>query len=236
LPIDKDELAALPALDRLRAIDAAHGAGALLLTSLQKPACVLMHMAHRLGAKVTIGFVDTGLHFPETLELVRAYEERFGLTVERYVPELSPADQETRFGLKLYNYVDGQPLCCEMRKEEPFLAAARGKTATLNGLMRVEGGARGGLGPVGFDPRLGVPTYHPLFDWTFEDVDAYTAEHDLPVHALYAQDYLSIGCAPCTTPVLPGEDRRAGRWRHLRTVDGQKPVYCNINYSDGGGI
>jgi 3'-phosphoadenosine 5'-phosphosulfate sulfotransferase (PAPS reductase)/FAD synthetase len=58
-------------------------------------------------------------------------------------------------------------------------------------------------------------TFHPLFDWTHEQVDAYTEEHGLPVHPLYAENYLSIGCATCTTPVRPGEDRRAGRWRHL---------------------
>ena len=236
MSIEKETFAAKGALARIRAIDEAFGADALLLSSMQKSACVLMHMIHVAQAKITVGFVDTGLHFPETLALRDDYARRFGLAIETYAPELSPAEQETHYGLPLYNYVDGQPLCCEMRKEEPFLVASRGKRATLNGLMRVEGGARGTLSPIGFDPRINAPTFHPLFDWTFEDIDAYTAEHELPVHALYEKGYLSIGCGPCTTPVLPGEDRRAGRWRHLRTEGGAKPQYCNINYSDGGGI
>ena len=230
------DLEALDAAGRIAAIDAAHGADALLLTSMQKPSCVLLHMIGAQKAKISVAFVDTGFHFPETLLLRDQYASLVGIHIETYHPELTPPEQEERYGLPLYQYVDGQPLCCEMRKEEPFLRAAKGKRATLNGLMRVEGGPRGGLGAKGHDGRLGVPTYHPLFDWSFEDVDAYMEKHGLPVHPLYEKDYLSIGCSPCTTPVLPGEDRRAGRWRHLRDAEGRKPLYCGINYSDGGGI
>lgn len=220
---------------RLRAIDATYGADAMLLASFQKPACVLIHLIAELGLQTTVAFVDTGFHFPETLALRDEYITRYGVPIATYSPELTPKEQEERYGLVLYDYVDGQPLCCEMRKEEPFLRAAKGKRATMNGLMAAEGGARGTLGPVGHDRRLGVPTFHPLFDWTFEAIDEYMATHGLPVHPLYAKDYLSIGCAPCTTPVLPGEDRRAGRWRHLR-AEGKRVLYCGINYSDGGGI
>lgn len=235
MSLSAEDLAALDAPGRLRAIDAAFGADAMLLTSMQKPACVLLHLVAELGLGISVAFVDTGLHFPETLALRDEYMARYGVRITTYSPELTPAEQEERYSLKLYDYVDGQPLCCEMRKEEPFLRAAQGKRATLNGLMAVEGGSRGQLGPMGFDKRLGIPTYHPLFDWSFEAVDLYMAEHGLPVHPLYGQGYLSIGCAPCTTPVLPGEDRRAGRWRHLRG-EGKRVLYCGINYSDGGGI
>lgn len=239
LPIDKDRFVAMEAIERVRAIDAAYGERALQLASMQKTSCTLMHMIHRVKAKTVILFVDTQFHFPQTLALRDEYAKKYDLRIVTVVPELTPEQQERHFGRQLYNFVDGQPMCCEMRKEKPFLKAARGMgiRATMAGLLRDEGGGRRDIEPIGHDPRLDAVTYHPLFDWTHEQVDAYIAEHDLPVHPLYAENYLSIGCAPCTTPVLPGEDRRAGRWRHLRGDDGRKPEYCNINFSDlGGGI
>ncbi len=236
--ISTDEFAALDALERVRAMDQIYGSKLLLLASMQKPAGVLMHMIHRIQAKTFILFVDTQFHFPETLALRDRFMEKYGLKITTVYPEMTPQQQREKFGVELYNFIDGQPQCCNMRKEEPFLHAAKreGIRATMSGLMRVEGSARAKLEPIGSDPRLGIPTYYPLFDWTFEQLDDYSREHDVPIHPLYAKGYLSIGCLPCTTPVLPGEDRRAGRWRHLRTADGKQPQYCNINYGDGAGI
>ncbi len=227
---------ALETLERVRAIDAAFGDKALLLASMQKPSGVLMHMIHRLSARTLILFVDTQFHFPETLALRDEFAERYGLRIKTVYPEINPDQQRRKYGVDLYNYVDGQPECCELRKERPFVKAALqyGIQATIAGLLRAEGGSRGRVPPIGHDPRLNAAVFHPLFDWTFEMIDAYTEEHGLPVHPLYAQGYLSLGCSPCTTPVAPGEDRRAGRWRHLRAEDGRKPEYCNINFSDLG--
>lgn len=235
-PPDAAEFASMDALARVAAVDRAFGADALLLASMQKTSGILMHMIHRVGGRIRVIFVDTQYHFPETLALRDEFIRRYGISIETVLPDLTPDEQREKYGCELYEFVDGQPTCCNLRKEVPFLKHAAGFRASLSGLMRGEGGKRGELKPVGFDRRLSIPTFHPIFDWSFEDVDAYTKEHDLPVHPLYEKNYLSIGCAPCTTPVLPGEDRRAGRWRHLRTADGNQPIYCNINYSDGGGI
>ncbi|MSS72597.1 MAG: hypothetical protein EXS64_14050 [Candidatus Latescibacteria bacterium] len=81
-----------------------------------------------------------------------------------------------------------------------------------------------------------VYTLHPIFDWTDEQVDRYLKENDVPTHPLHERNYPSIGCECCTTPVAPGEDPRAGRWRHLREPGDDGPKYCNINFSDGSGI
>ncbi len=237
--INKDEFVAMEPLERIRAIDHAYGDKALQLASMQKTSCMIMHMIHRLKARTFILFVDTQYHFQETLDLRDDYIAKFGLDIVSVTPELTPELQERHYGRELYRYVDGQPICCEERKEKPFLKVAREKDiqATIAGLLRDEGGSRGKIEPIGFDPRVGAVTFHPLFDLTHEQVDAYTEEHQLPVHALYAKNFLSIGCATCTTAVKPGEDRRAGRWRHLRAEDGSQPEYCNINFSDlGGGI
>lgn len=237
--ISTEEFIELDALERIRAIDAAYGDKALQLASMQNTSCAIMHMLHRVEAKTVILFVDTQFHFPETLELRDLYIEKYGLNITTVTPFFTPEEQNRHYGRDLYQYVDGQPECCELRKEKPFLKAARkrGIEATIAGLMRQEGGARSSTQPVSNDPRLGCAVYHPLFDWTYDQLEAYVKEHELPVHKLYAQNFLSIGCQPCTTPVKPGEDRRAGRWRHLQSTNGNKPEFCNINFSDlGGGI
>jgi phosphoadenosine phosphosulfate reductase len=154
-------------------------------------------------------------------------------------PTSTIEEQEQLHGAKLFATIDGQPECCRMRKEAPLLAHLETKRspALVNGLRRAEGGKRRNIRPFGADRRTGGCQLSPLFDWTSDDVAAYIAEHDLLVHPLHAKGYPSIGCYPCTTPVEPGEEERAGRWRHLRVLNGDAaPQYCNINFSDGGGI
>lgn len=234
--ITPEQFTAMDALERIKAVDAEYGEQALLLSSMQKTSSVLMHLIHRAKAKTVILFVDTQFLFPETLAVRDAFIEKFGLNITTAYPELSPDEQERHFGMKLYNFVDGQPECCNMRKEKPFLKVARelGIQAVMNGLNREEGGARKKIPPIGRDPRLNCPVYSPIFDWTEEMVDAYNTEHGVPVNALHFRSYPSIGCMTCTTPVEPGEDKRAGRWRHLRKEDGTQPQYCKINFSDLG--
>lgn len=211
----------------------------LLMASMQNTSLVLMHMFHRLGLRNEVLFIDTGYHFVETLQLRDEVMRRFGLNVVTLYPELTPEQQETRYGRKLFNFVDGQPECCYLRKEAPLLRhlATKTRPVTAGGLRRKEGGKRAAIGILGPDPRTSGYAFSPLFDWTSEDVEKYVQQHGLPVHPLYAQGYPSIGCSPCTTPVAPGEDPRAGRWRHLRQAGfSEEPKYCGVNFSDGGGI
>lgn len=212
-----------------------------LQSSMQKTAGVLMHMISRIAPEMEIVFVDTGVHFPETLELRDEFIRRYGLNIRSYTPEKSFEEQFGEYGKHLYLY-DSEPgyaRCCELRKEIPFLQAVRGHfDALIGGLMRGEGGARRQIQPLSEDPRIPGYKIYPLAYWSDEQVEAYTREHDLPVHPLYAKGYKSIGCWPCTTPVLPGEDARAGRWRHIRennpALAGSK-LYCGINFTDKKG-
>jgi phosphoadenylyl-sulfate reductase (thioredoxin) len=168
-------------------------------------------------------------------EIVR----RYLLNIVTLYPELTIEDQETQYGNKLFTSVEGQPECCRLRKEAPLLChlATKNCPVTVNGLRRSEGGKRADILAVGPDPRSGGYSLSPLFDWTTDDVESYIAKHELPVHPLYGKNYASIGCYPCTTPIQPGEDARAGRWRHLRAVDAEEaPKYCRVNFSDGSGI
>jgi len=232
-------LGPLPAEERVGWVARRFGDDLVLLASMQRTSVVLMHMFFTLGLPSEVLFLDTGYHFADTLRMRDEYQRRFRLNLVTLYPELTIEEQETRHGKKLWTCADGQPECCRLRKEAPLLAHLRGRSTPVvaNGLRREEGGRRAWLPALSPDPRTGGLQFSPLFDWTEEQVRAYIEAHALPVHPLHAQGYPSIGCYPCTTPVAPGEDPRAGRWRHLRPAPSDDgPQYCNVNFTDGAGI
>jgi phosphoadenosine phosphosulfate reductase len=232
-------LRSLRAEDRILWAVERFGDGVVLLSSMQKTGVLLMHMFHRLGLSNEVLFIDTGYHFFETLRMRDETMRAWRLNVVTLYPEISTEEQESRFGKKLFTCNDGQPECCRMRKEAPLLShlATKQRPVLVNGLRREEGGRRGNIAPLGPDPRTGGYQLSPIFDWSASDIESYMAVHSLPVHPLYAQCYASIGCYPCTTPIRPGEDARAGRWRHLRSApEVEAPQYCGVNFSDGSGI
>ncbi len=231
----------LPNLDaagRLRWAAETVGEDLVLLSSMQKTASVLMHLFFDLGLSNEVLFVDTGYHFVETLRLRDDVMRKFRLNVVTLYPSLTTEDQEARYRKKLFSCTDGQPECCHLRKEVPLLdyLSKRARPVVAGGMRRVDGGERTGVAPLSPDPRTGGLAFSPLFDWSDQQVEAYLVANDVPVHPLHGQSYPSIGCYPCTTPVRPGEPRRAGRWRHLREEETEGPAFCGINFTDGGGI
>lgn len=227
-------LVPMTAEERILAAVRAFGEHAVLISSMQKTAAILMHLFHRLGLSNEVLFVDTGYHFPETLSYRDELQERFRLNLLTLTPKQTVQEQEATYGCELYRFVDGQKRCCSLRKEEPYIEhlRQRGHRLTMVGLRAQEGGHRSKVTPMQRDPRFGGYTMHPLFDWTDEDVAQYLQRYDVPAHPLHARGYPSIGCAPCTTPIVEGEHPRAGRWRHLRQADGEQPLYCNITAVD----
>jgi phosphoadenosine phosphosulfate reductase len=207
--------------------------------SMQKTSCVLMHMLSKIAPATEIIFVDTGVHFPETLALRDEMASRYGLNIRTYAAARSFEQQAKDYGYYLHLLDDtperpGYRKCCELRKEEPYLAAVMGRfDAIIGGLMASEGGARADVKVLSPDPRFNGYKIYPLANWDEEKVEAYIREHGIPVHALYSQGYTSIGCHTCTTPTAPGEHPRAGRWRHIREKSGSdQPLYCGINFGE----
>jgi phosphoadenosine phosphosulfate reductase len=231
--ISVEKFESLDPVDRVKAIYDMHGERAVQLSSMQKTAGVIMHLIHRAKVNIPILFFDTQYIHQETYDIKNAFQERYGLDIRTIKPELTVEQQDMIHGKDMWKTKAGQIQCCNMRKEKPLLAALEelNVEATLAGLMRTEGGARKNIIPVDIDPRNQNYLYYPIFDFNNQKIHDYTQEHNLPIHALYAQNYLSIGCVPCTTPVQPGEDARAGRWRHLR-VEGETHAYCGMNYTD----
>ena len=162
---------------------------------------VLIDLAVRVAPAIEVVFIDTGYHFPETLETVEVVRRRYGLnlrmmTVPPHDEELWRTDPEN---------------CCSSVKVGQLDRALAGKAAWMSGLRREEAPTRANAPIVTRDLR-GLVKVNPIANWTQERVDAYIAEHDVPVNPLTLRGYPSIGCQPCTLPVAPGEDPRSGRW------------------------
>jgi phosphoadenosine phosphosulfate reductase len=174
-------------------------------------------------------FLDTGRLFAETLEYRTLLTERLGLNDVRTV-----GPDPARIGIKDPHralWMTNPDLCCHLRKTEPLQRALKGFDAWFTGRKRFQNSVRAELRL--FEPDGARIKVNPLVGWTLDDLRAYAARHDLPEHPLVAQGYPSIGCVPCTSRVLPGEDIRSGRWRGLDKTE------CGIHTvmeSDGSGI
>jgi phosphoadenosine phosphosulfate reductase len=162
---------------------------------------VLIDLAVKVDPGIEVVFLDTEAHFPETLSFVEEVRALYDLNLT--VTHPGPEAEE---------WPCGSAKCCQMRKVAPLRGALSGKAAWLTSLKRVDAPTRAAAPVVGWDDGFGLVKINPLVTWTDDDVDGYLADHDLPVHPLVSQGYLSIGCAPTTRPVAEGEDPRAGRW------------------------
>jgi phosphoadenosine phosphosulfate reductase len=224
-----DRLRETSPLEVLRFARETFGDRVAILCSMQRAGTALCHLADRAGLDFDVVFVDTGVLHAETLatrDALAASCPRLRVVTLR--PERTFAEQTAEHGV-LYLSKEGQERCCDLRKSVP-LQALRGRyDAILSPLRRDEGGARSGLQSVGLDPALNALRVHPFAWLPPGGLDAYLAPPSVVVNPLHAMGFPSIGCFPCTTPVLPDEPERAGRWRHLAGV-----AYCGMNPVDRG--
>ncbi len=180
-----------------------------VVSSFGTESAVLLHLVAQADSTTPVVFVDTLKMFPETLEYRETLISRLGLQNSSVVqpdPELLKAKDDN--GLRWSWDPDG---CCEIRKVQPLARAKQGLDAWISGRKAFQSVTRENLPR--FEIEEGRLKINPLGDWGKEDLEAHFEEHDLPRHPLEAQGYLSVGCAPCTSTVKPGEDPRAGRWR-----------------------
>lgn len=180
-----------------------------VVSSFGTESAVLLHLVAGADRTVPVVFVDTLKMFPETLEYRDTLLARFGLENNSVVtpdPAVLAAKDET--GLRWSYDPDG---CCAIRKVEPLARAKQGLDAWISGRKAFQSVTRANLPR--FEVEDGRLKINPLGDWTKDDLETWFEEHDLPRHPLEAQGFLSVGCQPCTSPVAPGEDPRAGRWR-----------------------
>ncbi len=175
------------------------GSDLVMASSFQD--AVLIDLCVKVDPKMLTIFLDTHFHFPETLAYMSRIRELYDLNLAILEPgiadDVSPC---------------GSPDCCALRKVAPLDAMLATRPAWITGLKRVDTPERKNAPVVSYDESKPIVKINPMAAWTDDDVDNYVLEHKLPRHPLNFVGYVSIGCAPTTRPVAPGEDPRAGRW------------------------
>lgn len=176
---------------------------------------VLIDMIQRINPRSKIFTLDTGRLHQETYNLIDEIRQRYDLKVEIYFPDTSSVEEMVReYGMNpFYTSVKLRKLCCRIRKVKPLERALQELDAWITGLRREQSVTRTDVKKVGVDENHGdITKVNPLADWGHDQVWAYIKENRVPYNKLYDRSYASIGCEPCTRPVKPGEDLRAGRW------------------------
>ncbi|HVC35073.1 MAG TPA: phosphoadenylyl-sulfate reductase [Chloroflexota bacterium] len=207
------------------------GARAAICTSFQMDGMAILDMAWRIDPNVRVFTIDTGRLPTETYELIDRVREHYGIQIEVYTPSpalIEPLVRERGVNL-FYKSVKNRLTCCEVRKIEPLLRVLDSLDAWITGLRRDQWATRSNIRKIELDhDHGGIVKVNPLADWMEDEVLAYLQERDVPQHPLYSQGYRSIGCAPCTRAVKPGEDPRAGRWWWEKNAPKECGMHCAI--------
>jgi adenylyl-sulfate kinase len=205
-----------------------------IATSFQKEGMVILDLASRISAGVRVFTLDTGRLPDETYRMMDTVRQRYGIALEIVFPERAEVEQLVAFhGPNLfYSSVPARQRCCDIRKVRPLERKLETLQAWATGLRREQAESRAGIPKVERGPT-GRIKICPLADWSAGRVEEYIVRHDVPVHPLYARGYTSIGCAPCTRAIQPGESERAGRW-WWEEEDAKKE--CGIHFSPDGSV
>ncbi len=173
--------------------------------------CVLIDLIVRLGLDIDLFTLDTGVLFPETYELWKRLEARYGVTIRGVEPVQTIDAQALTLGPALWSRDPDR--CCELRKIRPLRAALAGFDGWITAIRRDQTPERASARIVETDKKFGLLKVNPLVAWKHDDVWAHIYANDVPFNPLHDRGYPSIGCSPCTSAVQPGEDPRTGRWR-----------------------
>jgi phosphoadenosine phosphosulfate reductase len=198
-----------------------------IASAFQAEGTCVIHMATRISPDVPILFLETGFHFAETLAFKQQLTDMFDLNVIDLVGDETVESQAERYGPRLYER--DPKLCCDLNKVIPFDRALRGLDAWITSLRRDSAWTRMNT-PIVDQAQNEDGTWlvkiNPMANWTRPEVWRYLKQHEIPHHPLYNLGYSSIGCAPCTRLVFPGEDERAGRWSGIMKTE------CGIHASE----
>jgi phosphoadenosine phosphosulfate reductase len=183
-------------------------------SSLGQEDQVLIDVISRNNIDISVFTLDTGRLFNETYELIEKTEARYKRKIEVYFPKADAVEEMVnKNGINLfYNSVEERKLCCHIRKVEPLNRALSGVSVWITGLRSSQTAIRKNLHVIEWLPEKQLYKYNPLLNWSYEEVIEYINTYSVPYNPLHDKGFVSIGCAPCTRAIEPGEDERAGRW------------------------
>jgi phosphoadenosine phosphosulfate reductase len=200
--------------DRLAMARREISGGIVFTTSFGIEDQAITHAIFAQGLDIDVVTFDTGRLFPETLGVWDDTERRYGRQIRGLVPDRdsieSLVERDGAAGFR--RSVGARIACCALRKVEPLGRALAGASAWITGLRTGQSRERASVACAGIDPHYRIIKVNPLFDWTRDRVVAFVRDHGVPYNPLHDRGFLSIGCAPCTRAVAPGEPERAGRW------------------------
>lgn len=187
---------------------------AAFANSLGAEDMVLTDLIVKAGLPIEIFSLDTGRLPLETYDLIATVDRHYGLKLKLYFPQAEEVESYVRtHGINaFYESVTLRKACCYARKVEPLRRALAGKRAWITGMRAEQAATRGNLATREYDEGNGLEKFNPLADWSEKEIWTYIKTHGVPYNALHDKFVPSIGCAPCTRPISPGEDIRSGRW------------------------
>jgi len=208
------QLGGLKASDFIQYLTQQFPGGVTFSTSFSFEDQVITHEILENKLPVDIFTLDTGRMFPETYSTWNSTNDRYGVKIKAYYPNQEKLQEfiEQNGPNSFYESVDNRKACCAIRKVEPLQRALKGKQVWITGLRAEHSPNRNDMPIIEWDETNQVIKYHPLLHWTTEQIRAYIDQHLIPYNPLHDKGFVSIGCAPCTRAVKPGEDFRAGRW------------------------
>lgn len=183
-------------------------------TSLGQEDQVITQMIAENFLPIQIFSLDTGRLFPETLDLIARTETKYHTKIKVIYPERESVENLVlKQGINgFYDSVDNRKSCCYARKVEPLKRALLGNSIWVTGLRAEQSANRSGMQKIEWDEANQIIKFNPLLDWTYEEMITYITKNKVPYNPLHDKGFVSIGCAPCTRAIMPGEDARAGRW------------------------
>ncbi len=209
-----EEIGGLNIPDALALLVEKFPGGVVLSSSFSNEDQVITHFIAAAKLDITIFTLDTGRLFQQTYTTWHSTVGTYGLQIKSYTPDRALLEPflEEKGPDSFYASVENRKECCFIRKVEPLKRALAGNAVWITGLRAEHSPERQNLPLLEWDPGNGIIKYSPLLHWTTEEVTQYIRKNQVPYNVLHDKGFVSIGCAPCTRAVRPGEDFRAGRW------------------------
>jgi phosphoadenosine phosphosulfate reductase len=210
----KKETEGLDAIEALTLLsDIFHGE-IIFSTSFGWEDQVITHMIFANNLPIKVFTLETGRLFPETYYVWNRTMEIYGQPIHAYYPQHELLEQmvNAKGPNSFYESVENRKECCGIRKIEPLNRALKGNKCWITGIRAEQSANRQFMDDVEWDEQHQLVKFHPIYNWTLDEVKAYIKKYNIPYNTLHDRGFPSIGCAPCTRAVQPGEDFRAGRW------------------------
>ncbi len=209
------EIAIKPnAVDSLKSFDKLFGEKAVFSTSFSIEDQVITHMIFSNNLNIRVFTLDTGRLFPETYSTWARTVEKYGKPIETFFPDATLLEPMLRAKgpNSFYESIENRQECCHIRKVEPLKRALQGNKLWVTGIRAEHSTNRTQMDKIEWDTANDTFKFHPLLNWTMDELKEFVKQFQIPVNPLHDKGFVSIGCAPCTRAIRPGEDFRAGRW------------------------